>query len=368
MKKLILGFFFFTIILLIFIWNEQGNYEHKKDEYSNQIKKMQLQIQEAKIQEVREQERRTLQGIRQAFINFTNKYPLDLFERDRYGNIHYGNIKGDSVFYDPKTMFIRSDTEWFYNIHDKKTNNLIAGHVRPYWNMENIKYVLSVVATPFKQSGNTGDVFAFDSYTGEMLIDNSEDCAPNTLTIGKDKRPYILLNYKHPNNKNPNSCLWTINNKYLWRKDSSPEDKIIFYFNEPILTNENSNNFKDFGLGNYNREFQEKIILPFETSGIGNTDMQITVILGAQEHEIMYLYNPIVTDYKKMIKNIDFDIEKLLWQSRMIIFICMFCIMLLALYLAYIEHEVKEERKQRRVTDKNDRCSNTGNDERISLS
>lgn len=338
MKKIILFLFAASTIFLLYVWNVQGSYEAKKDDYVLMIKNMQVKIQEAKIEEIRQQERLTLNGMRQAFINYMNKYNVDLFERDKNGFIHYGNIKGDSIFFNPKTMYIRNDCGFFYNIHEKKNGNMLACHVRPYWNKSNIEFLLSIVSEPYKQSGSTGDVIIFDSYTGEMIVDNSKDCQATQETMGKDGRSYITLNYKHPGNKNPNACLSTVNDKFMWRKDSTPADKMVFFFNETDLNYINASDFKNYPLGKYNREFQEKIILPFETAGIGNTDMQITIVLGAQEQEIVSIYRPIMIEYEALVKNMNLDAEKLLWQSRIIVGICLFCIVLLALYSSLCRH------------------------------
>ena len=146
MKKLIIVFLILSIIALSFVLSKESEYEKKKDNYVKSVKSLSVQAQEIKIKEVREQQRLMLKGMRQSFINLINKYPLDLFERDKQGCIHYGNIKGDSVYYDDTTMYIRNDYGGFYNIHNKYDSNLIAGHVRPYWNIDNIKFILSVVA------------------------------------------------------------------------------------------------------------------------------------------------------------------------------------------------------------------------------
>jgi len=272
---------------------------------ANKLNKIQanfeLNVQEVLINNtVREQQRRILQGMRQSFINFTNEYNIELIDKNSKGYIHYGNIKGDNIYYNPDTMYIRNDWGKFYNIHDKNTHELLAGHVRPYFNKKNIEFILSVVAEQYKVFGNTGDVIIYDSYTGQMLLDNSEDCKDSEEVIGEDKNRYLTLDYRHKNNKNPNACMKVIEKQMMWRKDSTNTDKMIYYFNEPNLNFEDGNNFSTFPLGLHNREFQEKIILPFETVGIGNMEMQITVISGAQEKEITEPYKAIIEQYRQI--------------------------------------------------------------------
>ena len=49
MKKIILFLFAASTIFLLYVWNVQGSYEAKKDDYVLMIKNMQVKIQEAKI-------------------------------------------------------------------------------------------------------------------------------------------------------------------------------------------------------------------------------------------------------------------------------------------------------------------------------
>ena len=298
------------------------------------IEKLENNVQEVFINKtIRGQQRKMLQGMRQSFINLTNEYNIELMEKNSQGYVHYGNIKGESVYFNPSTMYIRNDWGKFYNIHDKNTHELLAGHVRPYFNKKNVKFILSVVASPYKSFGNTGDVIIFDSYTGQMLMDNSEDCKDTPEVLGKDKNRYITLDYKHRNNKNPNACLKTIEKQMMWRADSTESDKMIYFFNEPKLNTLTANDFSIFPLGEYNREFQEKVILPFETVDIGNTEMQITVILGSQEKEIVENYKEIFSDYqvlKKMQNNI---IQKSTLYPNVSVIISLICVILIALML-----------------------------------
>ena len=192
-----------------------------------------------------------------------------------------------------------------------------------------------------------------------MIIDNSEDCKPVPNVLGKDNRPYIQLYYKHPANKNMDAFLQTVNNNFMWRRDSTNTDNMILFFSEPKLTYENASNFQDFTLGKYNREFDEKIILPFETLGIGNTDMQITIVLGAQEQEIVYPYKDFIKQYEITSNSINYDAESFIWLTMLSVMLCIFCLFLMGLYIVIIENERCGEKLMRRSSDNGRRSSNS---------
>jgi hypothetical protein len=117
----------------------------------------------------------------------------------------------------------------------------------------------------------------------------------------------------------------------MWRSDSNPTTGMVYYFNEPIDMGTDANNFTKYPLGNYNREFQEKIILPYESVGIDGQPMQITIVLGAQEQEIITAFKATMKSFESVQKSLNKNIQEgvmfpliSIGVSLLVIFLAMF--------------------------------------------
>ena len=72
-------------------------------------------------------------------------------------------------------------------------------------------------------------------------------------------------------------------------------------FNEETNMNGEADNFSKYPLGNYNRLFIEKMILPYESFGFDGQPMQLTVLLIADEYDIYSAYKANDDDMKKSL-------------------------------------------------------------------
>jgi hypothetical protein len=278
----------------------------------DQLNRIEVKLQTVFMQDtIRAQQRRMLDAVRQGWVNYINNNPdIELIVKDYAGRYIYKNIDGVSISFDPSTMEKVTRGDKYYDIKDIKTGALIAEKVRPQWNGINVKKVLDIVAAPIKAFGSTGDVIIYDAYTGEMMIDNSEDCRDTPQVLGKDGKRYITLDYLHPNNANPEATKRVVNEQFMWRKDTDSTTGMVYYFSESLDMGKDANNFEKYPLGQYNREFQEKIILPYETVGVDGQPMQIAVVSGSQEQEIVSAYSSIFKDFNLFEDGLQKDIRK----------------------------------------------------------
>jgi hypothetical protein len=260
---------------------------------------------------VRGQERIQLNAIRQGWVQYLVAHQgIELLLKDKAGLYIFADKTGKTVSYNPETMYKDKTLDNYFILKDKLTGTVLLNNCRQQWNKDEVKKILDIVATPVKAFGTTGDVIIFDSFTGEMIIDNSENCKDTPEVLGEDGKRYITLDYIHPNNKNPDATKRVVANELMWRSDSNPTTGMVYYFNEPIDMGTDANNFTKYPLGNYNREFQEKIILPYESVGIDGQPMQITIVLGAQEQEIITAFKATMKSFESVQKSLNKNIQE----------------------------------------------------------
>jgi hypothetical protein len=312
-KKLFTMVFACIFIIQVFLISGINILKYKLENIKPSADAYKVELQTTFIKNtVRGQMRRQLDAIRQSWVLYIQKHPEEQpLLRDSNGFLIYSNSKGDTISYNPATMDRVKITGYAYNIKDKN-GNILAQNVRPQWNIEVVKNIINIIASPVKAFGTTGDIIVFDSYTGEMLLDNSEDCKDSPEVLGQDGKRYITLDYKHKNNKNPEATKRVVEQELMWRKDTDENTGIVYYFNEPTDMGTDANNFQKYPLGQYNREFQEKIILPYESVGVDGENAQITVVLGAQESEIYNVYKNIENNYEYQVNSIQTQTELLI--------------------------------------------------------
>jgi hypothetical protein len=281
---------------------------------------------------VLEQSKRTAKALRQGFRYFFQTHPnLDIRRTDGQGRVIYRNLKGEKLSFNQQVMELKARHDFFYDIYNKE-GKLLLKRARPIWNREVIKQALETSSIMgMKLYGPTGDPIILDPYTGELLLDNSKDCAtvPEVVKFAADGTFLfrdINLDYKHPNAGYPEAVKWIVDNKMTWRRDGIQ----IYYFGVkdqaiPLedVKNNQSMNFNKYPLGNYNREFQYQFVVPSETLGLQGTDMQLVIILGAQEAEITSPYQEVRELYHQIQKGVT-NLERLaIWLPRAITVISM---------------------------------------------
>lgn len=295
-----------AIQVILFTKVQDVGREMQKNEET--LMELRLKSDEALIDKtVRPQQRRILDAIRQSWIQYFNVNPdVELLIKNNEGHLIYASPSGETIDFDSSLMRRVKRPDNYYDIFDKISGELLAKQVRPQWDSLEIKKVIDIIAAPHKAFGSTGDVIIFDSYTGDMIVDNSEDCKDTPEVIGENGLRNIQLDHLHPNGANPKMMNKVIQEEMMWRHDTEYGDGMVYYFSEEedFDNGTNANNFALYPFGLYEREFQEKVILPYETVGVEGEKMQITVIIGAQEQEIANGFkevNEIAMKYSKSL-------------------------------------------------------------------
>lgn len=142
---------------------------------------------------------------------------------------------------------------------------------------DEVTRLLNLLLSSRKQFGPNGGFIAFNSKTGEILID--------TTPIGRTGN--IFLDSKDPLNKNVTETNIVVNSIFRGYDSTTSTTNATYMFNEPTKMGNESNNFRKFTLGEYNRLFVEKIILPYESLGFEASNEQITVLSLVNERDIV---------------------------------------------------------------------------------
>lgn len=232
---------------------------------------------------VRPQQRFMANSIKQSWMKYIEDTKYSLIEENHEGKPIYSNdIR--SIPFDKETMYKEKKTSNIYDIYSKDNNVLLLSDCKPQWNKSQVHQILNFLVAPIKSFGNNGGIIVFDSNTGQIFLDttpaNRKEHSPN-LSIYDD--------YKNIINKNPDQTRAEIYN-FIDKKDSNRLSSFVYSFNEPTKMGDQSLNFKKYPLGDFNRLFVEKLILPYETFGFDGQPMQLTMLIMSDEQDISKAY------------------------------------------------------------------------------
>lgn len=238
---------------------------------------------------IRSQQRNTLQGIRQSWVQYLQTHPSTLVIKNGEKVVYFNNET--TIYYNEKTMYRKQNSNKLFDIYLKEGDKQIAADTRPQWNDEEVAKILNIIAAPVKSFGNNSSILIFDSYTGKVIMDTS--FVNRTAIPGYS----IFTDYKNPNNKNPEETKIVTDQDLRMRKDTDRFSSIVYMFNESTRMGNNANNFEKYPLGEYNRLFVEKIILPYETIGVDGQPMQLTMSILTDEKDVISPYEKVSKDY-----------------------------------------------------------------------
>lgn len=142
---------------------------------------------------------------------------------------------------------------------------------------EEVTKLLELLLSSRKQFGSSGGFIAFNSRTGDILID--------TTPIGRTGN--IFMDSKDPLNKNVVESAILINDVFRGYDSTTSTTHATYMFNEETSMGDDINNFEKYPLGEYDRLFVEKIILPYESLGFESSNEQITVLSLASEQDVV---------------------------------------------------------------------------------
>jgi hypothetical protein len=195
--------------------------------------------------------------------------------------------KTEDYLFDPDSMELRSGFNKTYNIVDKATGEVLHKNVSPEWDRSVLNKFLNISVRNTRLFGVEGDPIIIDQVTKEILIDDSYNCADVPEVMGNDRRRYMSLDWKHPNNMNPEASKWVIDNVINW-----DNDKIWFYFftapgiTEGDLVKGKAFNFEEFPMTLSTIEGREVgYTVVVEIKNEYGMVLQLRVMFGAQEYE-----------------------------------------------------------------------------------
>lgn len=203
---------------------------------------------------IREQQRRSLSAMRQGWVQYLQLNPdTDVILRDSSNNIVYTDGK-KNIGFNPKIMTKMLNKNGYTILN--KDGSIVLDNCRPQWNKNEVSKILSIVAAPVKSFGNNGNVLAFDSFTGEVILDTRG---------GSDGGKLLKDNKNIPKE---------IVDELMVKKDSDRQTKTVYSKNG-------------------DKEFIEKIVLPYEFVGTSGENMQITICASSSEKDILTPYEEV---------------------------------------------------------------------------
>lgn len=305
----------FFIIILAFQVFTLGYVAQSGDKINteiNAIKDIKVSVSEKLINDmIRQEERQALNSIRQSWLQYITINNNDILVKSK-DKFLFKNSSGEYIYYDPSYMNKTKDIKGNYTITDNSTNNVLITNARPVWNTQTINDILNVIIYPNKTFGENSNIIVYDLYDGTILMDNYSEAINSKDVLDTNGVPNLYNYTKHPNNLNPTQYKDLLP-KLFTRSDTQIYTQLISLFHEgrPNLKDEDINNFSIYDLGDLNRGFVEKIVLPYESVGIEGLDMQLGVMIIVQEEDIYQIY-------KDDIKQFESNIESLIKEKELI--------------------------------------------------
>lgn len=294
-KKMIFGLLTIAFILQIFFFGEISKSNIRYNDIYNNFQEAKYKQEETLLNNtVKTQQLNTLNAIRQSWINYVDNENKQLILFDENNN--------------------------------------------PIWNKEEIDNILNYIVAPIKSYGNEGGIIVYDSYSGEIFLDTTK----TNRSIGSN----IFLDYYNPNCKNINATKDAITSYFKVKKDSNTNENFIYLFDESENI-DNPNDLRNYPLGNYNRIFIEKMILPYESFGFDGQPMQLTVLITTTENDIYSNFK----DNNDNIRNLIVDSQLLNNKVYTILIVNIIFSMIILSLIAYIlkygqdtKHDEREDK------------------------
>lgn len=327
MNKKNIGIIFFVLLLVqIIAFNYSISIYNGFIDNHKRLEKTQVEINTALITEtVREQQKNTLSATKQSWMQYLYTHQnISLIERVD-GKPLYSN-DSTSILFDQDTMYKISKGENKYDIFNKETSELLINDAQPQWKKEEVEKILNVLIKPMKMFGNNGGVIVYDSNSGKVFLDTTSS---ERL---RDTNEYsIFEDYNNKKNQNISETKDVIENFFKLKKDSNRASSIIYMFKEPTKMGDEANNFTKYPLGEYNREFIELAILPYESIGFEGQPLQLTMLSIVDEQDITFAYEKTSCELRESLKT-----NMMLYgKTSMILFTSIICTMIIMIYTLY---------------------------------
>lgn len=344
LKKLNLNKKLFGLFILLFIVQAsafnlvQKMYFNYNNEKNNIISEINERDKILVNNTIRNQQRAEMQSIKQSWLNYLSLENKSVILTNE--NLPIYKNEDNEIAFNSNDMYKIHTESNIYNIYSKEDDRLILGQATPQWNRNELDYLLNLLVTPVKTFGNNGGIIVYDSYSGEVFLDTTPTDRVSTKTN-------IFKDSENSTCKNVESTKTSINSYLKMKKDSDSIENFVYLYNEETDMGNDADNFEKYPLGNYNRQFVEKMILPYESFGFEGQPMQLSVLIVSDEHDISVLYKNNNKNFLSSLNNITCIYEKTIFVLIGILVINMIFIILIAYYLKYRLRDLKENLDER---------------------
>jgi hypothetical protein len=238
------------------------------------------------------------------FENTVNEYQHvynpNWFKMAGTGYVCHSIDRNEDVIFYPETMELLGTYNNFYDLVDKSTGAVLARRVSPEWNRSVLNDFLNIAVRNTRLFGPEGDPIIIDQRTKEILIDDSFNCSDVPEVMGADGRRYMTLDWKHPNNMNPEASKWVIDNVLTWNNDQL----WIYFFTAPYITVEDLETGKAFDMeenplqisSDIGREIGYTVVV--EIKNQYGMVLPLRIMFGAQEYEFTQSFDDTVTEWE----------------------------------------------------------------------
>lgn len=322
-----IGIVFFVILLIqIFAFNYSASIYMGFVDNHKKLQQSQVDMNTALITDtVREQQKNTLSSTKQSWIKYLEEHHNITLIKQVDGKPIYAN-DNTSLLFDRHTMYRVSKGNNKYDIKSRETDELLIDNSQPQWNTEEVEKILDVLVKPIKMFGNNGGIIVYDSNTGQIVLDTT-----STQRLRDGEQHSIFEDDKHSKNKNVSETKEVIENFFKLKRDSNRVSSIIYMFNESTIMGNDASNFSKYPLGEYNRQFIESAVLPYESVGFEGQPLQLTMLSVVDEKDITTAYQNIYDDIEESLRT-----NMILYGKTSIMLvtsiICTMIVMLFSLY------------------------------------
>lgn len=208
------------------------------------------------------------------------------------------------------------------------------------WVSVSIKEISDIIISPVRIFGTHSRAIIYDIQTGDIIY------APHLKTMELEKlidpdtnKPNIKNFYKLSVNKGNEEQVKNVYTELLGKVDTDSNSKITsLVFETNQMDSNDVNDFSKYPLGEHNRVFIEKIILPHESIEIGE-DKQLGLIIEINEQEIMSPYKNAIKQNDNLLHTIEQENNSLERTAKSIIVISLICIIASVAYARIVENE-----------------------------
>jgi len=280
----------------------------------------------------------TLTSISNRWNVYSEAQSISLLKANAEGFILYQSMStGEIISPDPNQITkLVNPKDNTLKISDAETFEVLMSDARPMWNYDKITNIINEVVLPINLFDSKTSLMVFDTNTHEILYSNSsrstsQYCAlSQTENIDNLTMDKLYESFKYNSDQNQNTL-----NLLTDKRNSNISPMTTLIEESECLTD--FNDFIKYPLGSYNRIFQEKVIIPYENYGISGEPMQLTLVLGVQEKNILNYLNENLDNQNQLFEECKDLVELRIILVYINIIIVVFLVLVIMYDMKYIK-------------------------------